>query len=102
MKITVVEQVTQDIIFSDRNKELQFNNLITYDKITYDNILKIVTGQGDDYTTGNYFNDYYKMIAIDLNKHQALHADPKAIYQINFTVNLGQDGNTTKSFIIEK
>ena len=43
------------------------NNLITYDKIR-----KIATGQGDDYTTGclleyGYFNNYYKMIAIDLS-----------------------------------
>ena len=44
---------------------------------TFDNIQKIATGQGDDYTTGclldyNYFNNYYKMIAIDLSKQQAL------------------------------
>ena len=52
--------------------------------ITYDNIRKIATGQGDDYTTGcllDYicFKNYYKMIAIDLSKQQALDADPKAI-----------------------
>ena len=40
---------------------------------TYDNILKIATGQGDDYTSGcfldyNYFNKHYKMIAIDLSQ----------------------------------
>ena len=49
---------------------------------TYNNILKIAIGQGDDYTTGclldyNYFNNYYKMIAINLNKQQNLDADPK-------------------------
>ena len=38
--------------------------------ITYDNIRKIATGQGDDYTIDcfldyNYFKKYYKMIAID-------------------------------------
>ena len=60
---------------------------------TCDNIRKITTDQGDDYTTGclldyNYFNNYYKMIAIDLSKQQALDADPKAIQQINFTGNL--------------
>ena len=38
----------------------------------------------DDYTAvclldSNYFNNYYKMIAADLSKQQALHADPKAI-----------------------
>ena len=42
-------------------------------------------GQGDYYTTGrvldyNYFNKYYKMIAIDLNKQQSLDTDPKAIH----------------------
>ena len=40
---------------------------------TYDNIREIVTGQGDDYTTGclldsNYFNKHYKMTATDLSK----------------------------------
>ena len=32
------------------------------------------------------------MIAIDLNKHQALDADLKAIQQINFTENLDRPG----------
>ena len=37
---------------------------------TYENILKIATGQGDDSTNRcllnySYFYDYYKMIAID-------------------------------------
>ena len=53
---------------------------------------KISTGQGDDYTTGcllDYnFKNYYKMIAIDLSKQQALDTDPKAIQQIHFTGNL--------------
>ena len=35
----------------------------------------------------NFFNNYYKIIAIDLSKQQALDADPKAIQQINFTAN---------------
>ena len=71
------------------------------------NIRKIATGQGYDYTTGclldySYFKDHYKMIAIDLSKKQALDADPRAILQINFTVNLERDGNTTIFFIIEE
>ena len=61
--------------------------------ITYDNVRKIATGQVDDYITVcllnyNYFNNHYKMIAIDLRKQQALDADPKAMQQINFTANL--------------
>ena len=42
------------------------------------------------------------MTAIDLSKHQALHADSKAIQQINFTANLNRGENTTMFFIIEE
>ena len=40
---------------------------------TYDNISKIATDQGDDYTTGSFldynnFNKYCKMIATELSK----------------------------------
>ena len=74
---------------------------------TYENIRKIATGQGDDYTTGclldySYFKDHYKMIAIDLSKQQALDADPTAIQQTNFTANLDRLGNTKMLFIIEE
>ena len=68
---------------------------------TYENIRKIATGQGDDYTTGClldylHFKNHYKMIAIDLSKQQALDADLRAIQQINFTGNLDRNGNTTR------
>ena len=74
---------------------------------TYDNIRKIATGQGNDYGTGcqldyNYFNNYYRIIAIDLSKQQALDADPKAIQQINFTENLDRTAGETMFFIIEE
>ena len=51
---------------------------------TYDNIWKISTSQGDNYTTGclldyPYFDDHYRMIVIDLRKQEAIDADPKAI-----------------------
>ena len=65
--------------------------------------------QGDEYTTGylldyNYFNNYYKIIAIDLSKQQVLDADPKATQQINFTGNLGANlvTNTTMFFITKE
>ena len=50
-----------------------FDQPVKRDMRTYDNNQKIATGQGDGYTTGcllhyNYFNNYYKMIAIDLSK----------------------------------
>ena len=70
-----------------------FNQLVKINKVTYENIRKIAICQGDDYTTGClldyfYFKNYDKMIAVDLSKQQALDADPKAIQQISFTVNL--------------
>ena len=48
----------------------------------------------------NYFKTYYKMIAIDLSKQEALDADPKAMQQINYTGNL--ERRTTIFFIIEE
>ena len=49
----------------------------------------------------NYFSNYYKMIAINLIKQQALDADPKALYQINFTANIDRDG-TQQRFSYEE
>ena len=45
-----------------------FDKPIKNDKITYNNIRKIATGQRDDYTGGclldySYFKNYYKTIA---------------------------------------
>ena len=76
-----------------------FDQTIKNDKVTYENIRSIDTGGGDDYTIGClfdyiYFKNYYKMIAVDLRKQQALDADPKAIQQINFTAKLDRDGNS--------
>ena len=42
------------------------------------------------------------MIVIDLNKQQALDADPNAIQKINFTTNLDRAGNTRFYFIVEE
>ena len=42
------------------------------------------------------------MIAIDLSEQQVLHADPKAIQQINFTANLAQEGRTAMYIITEE
>ena len=64
-----------------------FDQPIRNNLIIYDNIRKISTGQGDDYTTGclldhNCFKIYYNMIAYD------------------FTGNLEQQ--TTTFYIIEE
>ena len=83
-----IKQYTQDLIDQPVKNDLR----------TYDNIWKITTGEGDDYTTGylldyNYFNEYYEMISIDLSKQQAFDANPKAIQQINFIGNLNRKDN---------
>ena len=88
------------------NGENFFDQPTKNNKVTFDNIRKIATGQGDDYTTGclldyPYFANTYKMIALDLSKQQALDADPRAIQQINFTANLDRAGNTRVYFILE-
>ena len=74
---------------------------------TYENIRKIATGKGDDYTTSclldyPYFIENYKMVAVDLSRQNELDADPGVIQQINFTANLHRAGNTTILFIIEE
>ena len=46
--------------------------------------------------------DTYKMIAVDLNKQQALDADPRAIQQINFSANLDRAGTARIYFILEE
>ena len=48
----------------------------------------------------DYFNEYYKMIAIDLSKQEALDIDLKAIQWISFTGNL--QNNATIFFITEE
>ena len=82
-----VEIKDYNVMTDERNLLIQLvkNNLRTI----YDNIWKIETRQGDDYTTGClldylYFKTYYKLIAIDLNKQQELDAELKAIKYINF------------------
>ena len=84
-----------------------FDQPVKNDKVTYENIRKNATGQGDDYTTGClldyiYFKNYYKMIAVSLSKQQVLDANPKTIKQINFATNLDRAGNTRPYFIIEE
>ena len=99
-----VEIKDYNIMISGENV---FDQPIKNNKVTHENIKKIATGEGDDYTTGylldySYFMDTYKMIAVDLSKQQVLDAGPRAIPQINFTANLDRAGNTRIYFILEE
>ena len=58
-----------------------FDHPVQNDLRIYDNIQKITIGQVDDSTTGclldyPYFKETYKLIPIDLSKHQALDTNP--------------------------
>ena len=102
--LPTVEIKDYNIMINDENFSDQ---PIKNNKITYENIRKIATGQGDDYTAGclldySYFANTYKMITVDLSRQQALDADPRAIQQTNFTGNLDSAGNTRVYFILEE
>ena len=65
----------------------------------YDEVRKISTGKGDDYTTGclldfGYFKNNYRLIAADLSKQKVLDAYSRAIQQIIFT------GKTSQAEVI--
>ena len=73
---------------------------MTHTEQADENIRKISANQGDDYTIGCLLD--YAYFWIDLSKQQALDAEPRAIQQINFTVNLDKAENTRIYFILEK
>ena len=79
--LPTVEMKDYNVVVDGKNLfDLPIENYLQ----TYNDIRKIATGQGDDYTTGClldylYFKKYYKLIAIDLSKQQKLDVDPKAI-----------------------
>ena len=103
------EKVTNNLSLDCRNKknyviiDVQnvFDQPVSHKLIMYDNIWKIITGQGDHYVTGclldyNYFKNYFKMIAKYLSKRKVLDAGPKPIQQIKCTGSLAQ----AKAFFI--
>ena len=70
----------------------------------YDEVRKISTGQGDDYTTGclldfAYFKNNYRLIAADLSKQKALDVDSRAIQQIIFTSKIKTEVANTRVII---
>ena len=84
-----------------------FDQPLKDNKVTYENIRKIATGQGYDYKTCcfldyPYFKDSYKMIAVHLSKQEELDADPRTNHQINCTANLDRAGNTRPISFLKK
>ena len=70
----------------------------------YDEVRKVSTGPGEDYTTVclldyAYFKDNYRLITADLNKQKALDADSRAIQQIMFTGEIKATAANTRVII---
>ena len=66
-----------------------YDQPIDSDLKRYDEIRKLTTAQGEDYTTGclldfDYIKNHYRLIPADLSRQKELDADPKAIQQIEF------------------
>ena len=66
-----------------------YDQPIDSDRKQYEEIRKLTTGQGEDYTTGclldyEYIKNHYRLIAGDLSRQKELDADPKTIQQIKF------------------
>ena len=64
----------------------------------YEEIRKLTTGQGEDYTTGclldyDYIKNHYRLMAVDLSRQKELDAYPKSIQQIEFVGQLKKVNN---------
>ena len=78
----------------------------------YEEIRKLKTGQGEDYTTEclldyEYMKNHNKLISADLIRQRELDVDPKAIQKIQFIRksknNDGGNANSTEYlFVLEK
>ena len=82
-----------------------YDNPIESDIENYRELKKVMIVKGEYYTTGslldyNYFQKYYKLVAVDLSKQKELDADPRAIQQIEFKYRLGT--NSTIYWVLEK
>ena len=91
-----------NVIIDGRNF---YDNPIESDIEKYRELKKVMIGKGEDYTTGylldyNYFKMHYKLVVVDLSKQKELHADPRAIEQIEFKYTLGT--NSTIYWVLEK
>ena len=80
-----------NVIIDGRNF---YDNPIESDIEKYGELKKVMIGKGEDHATGslfdfNYFDQHYKLVAVDLSKQKELVADPRAIQQIEFKYMLG-------------
>ena len=67
-----------------------YNQPIDSDIKQYEEVRKIATGQGEDYTTGilleyDYIKNHYRLTAVDFSRQKELDDDPNAIQKIEFS-----------------
>ena len=72
------------------NRKNFYDQRVDSDRKQYEEIRKLGTGQGEDYTTGclldyDYMKNHCRFIAVDLSRQKELDTDPKAIQQLEFT-----------------
>ena len=84
--LPIVNITNYNVLIDGRN----FHDQPINDQIKkYDEIRKITTGKGDDYTNGclldyQYFIDHYQLITVNLSLQKELNADPRTAQQIEF------------------
>ena len=71
------------------NEKKLYNQPIDSDIRRYEEIRKLTTEQGEDYTTGcllvhDYIKNNCRLITVDLSRQKELDTDPKAIQQTEF------------------
>ena len=64
--------------------EKRYDQAIDSDIKGYEEMRKLTTGLGEDYTTGclldyEYIKNHHRLIAVDLGSQKELDADPKTI-----------------------
>ena len=90
------------------NRKNIYDQAIDSDIKRFEEIRKLTTGQGEDYTTGclldyDYVKSHYKLIAVDLSRQKELDVDPKAIQQtelIGQLKKLDADDDVESMFIL--
>ena len=80
------------------NEKGFYDQAIDSDIKRYEEIRKLTTGQGEDYTTGwlldyDYIKNHYRVIAVDLSRQKELYAKSKAIQQLRFDGQLKNPSN---------
>ena len=73
-----------------------YDQNISDDFKKYEELRKVMTGRGDDCTTGSllyydHWKNNYKLICCDLSKQKVLDTNPKVNQQIEFVYKLGDN-----------